>query len=117
MRSCDHFLRQADQWTLRRCSAIAIDTIACTFAEDLMPILLPVLQKCFSVVGDSDAEWHVRECGILALGSVGEGCGEYLMEHFSVIMPFLVSQLRDTRVGCDVSPLVLRGFASDRFRE
>lgn len=89
---------QAEQWTIRRCCAIDLDTIACAYGSDMLPVMLQTLQGLFSMGGDTDAAWNARECGILALGTIAEGCGEFVSEHFSVILPFLVSELRDSRV-------------------
>ncbi len=89
---------QVEQWTLRRCAAVCLDIMACTYADELLPTLLPALRTCFSTAGDSAAAWNARECGILALGSVAEGSGEGISEHFGVILPFLVSELKDPRV-------------------
>lgn len=96
---------QAEQWTLRRCCAIDLDVIACAFGEDMLPSLLPILKSCFQTAGDTDDAWHARECGILALGVIAEGAGEFMFEYFGMIAPFLVSELRDPRVHCSHRPV------------
>ena len=56
------------EWTLRKCSAAALDVMAVQFEADLLPILLPLLkQKLFS------DDWLQRESAILALGAIAEG--------------------------------------------
>jgi hypothetical protein len=72
--------------------------IACAFGEDMLPSLLPILKSCFETAGDTDDAWHARECGILALGVIAEGAGEFMFEYLGMIAPFLVSELRDPRV-------------------
>lgn len=83
---------------MRRCCAFALDVLAAKYGEDLLTTLLPTLQTCFSLGGDGEDAWMARECGILALGTVADGAGEYMLEHFSSIMPFLLAELADTRV-------------------
>jgi transportin-1 len=56
------------EWTLRKCSAATLDVLSVTFAEDLLPQLLPVIQQSLA-----SPSWEVREASILALGAIAEG--------------------------------------------
>ena len=55
-------------WTVRKCCAAAMDMMATTFKDDILPILLPHLQSKLE-----SNEWKEREAGILALGAIAEG--------------------------------------------
>jgi hypothetical protein len=99
------------------------------FAEDVVPSLIETLSACFrevqfvtmallssrlalndlvfvsyaSQVGDSEHAWQTRECGLLALGCVADGCGAFMVEHFDQLLPYLLSQVQDRRVReCDL---------------
>ena len=55
--------------------------------------LLPLLQtELFH------AEWKHRECGILALGAVAEGCMSGIEPHLPTLIPYLISTLKDPKV-------------------
>ena len=56
------------EWTLRKCSAATLDVLSVTFADDLLPMLLPVIQQSLG-----SPSWEIREAGILALGAIAEG--------------------------------------------
>lgn len=88
---------ETSTWTVRRCCAIDLDTISATFAEDMVPSLIETLSACFREVGDSDHAWQTRECGLLALGCVADGCGAFMVEHFGILLPYLLSQVQDRR--------------------
>ena len=49
-------------------------------------------------VGDTDEAWQTRECGVLALGCVSDGCGMFISEHFGQLLPYLIAQVKDRRV-------------------
>lgn len=80
------------EWNLRKCSAAALDVMAVTFADELLEILLPYLkERLFS------QDWLQRECGILALGAVAEGCIRGIQPHLSTLVPFLINSLKDPK--------------------
>ncbi|KAJ3014635.1 Transportin-1 [Thoreauomyces humboldtii] len=78
------------EWNLRKCSAAALDVLATVYENELLPHILPRLkeelfhQDCFH-----------RECGILALGAVAEGCLSGMMEHLPMLVPHLITCLKD----------------------
>ena len=79
------------EWTLRKCSAASLDTLASMFgAEDVLPPLLPALQECLS-----HTDPWVREAGVLALGAIADGCADDMGEHMGQLHPFLLNQLMD----------------------
>lgn len=56
------------EWTLRKCSAAALDVMAVNFEGDLLVTLLPHLREKMW-----DQDWQQREAGILVLGAIAEG--------------------------------------------
>lgn len=56
------------EWNLRKCAAAALDVMACTYAQDMMVVLLPYLKEKLM-----SEDWLDRESGILALGAIAEG--------------------------------------------
>lgn len=56
------------EWTVRKCCAAALDMMATTFEVEILPFILPYLQKELE-----SSDWKEREAGILALGAIAEG--------------------------------------------
>lgn len=82
-----------NEWNLRKCSAAALDVMATVFENDLLVHLLPKLKEELF-----HPDWTHRECGILALGAVAEGCLSGMMAHLPQLVPHLISCLRDPQV-------------------
>ncbi|GAC74411.1 nuclear transport receptor Karyopherin-beta2/Transportin [Moesziomyces antarcticus T-34] len=79
-------------WNLRKCSAAALDVMAVNFGDELLEILLPYLkERLFS------DDWLQRECGILALGAIAEGCIAGIQPHLPTLVPFLINSLKDSK--------------------
>lgn len=86
--------RDADgtEWNLRRGSAAALDSLSTLFADELLDALQPVLQDKLT-----DGEnWEQRECGVLALGAIAEGCYGGMSHHMRNIFPFLMRLASDS---------------------
>ncbi|KAI8909313.1 armadillo-type protein [Powellomyces hirtus] len=81
-----------NEWNLRKCSAAALDVFATVYENDLLPYLLPRLKEELF-----HQEWVHRECGILALGAIAEGCLPGMMPHLPQLVPHLISCLRDAQ--------------------
>ncbi|KAG0090363.1 hypothetical protein BGZ93_009348 [Podila epicladia] len=80
------------EWNLRKCSASALDVLSAVYGNSMLDILLPLLQtELFH------AEWKHRECGILALGAVAEGCMSGIEPHLPTLIPYLISTLKDPK--------------------
>ncbi|KAI7864176.1 armadillo-type protein [Spinellus fusiger] len=80
------------EWTLRKCSAAALDRLSTAYPEDLVKVLLPLVhQNLFST------DWKEREAGILALGAVAEGGMESIASHLPGLISFLLQSLNDTK--------------------
>lgn len=78
-----------NEWTLRKCSAASLDSLASMFGgEAILPPLLPILQQGFA----SNDQW-IQEATILALGAIAEGCTEEIEPHLHQLHPYLMSIL------------------------
>ncbi|CAN8066499.1 unnamed protein product [Agarophyton chilense] len=77
--------RDDSEWTLRKCSASAIDMFSQVFGDELLEHLLPKLDE--KVV--DDAHWEQRECGILALGAIAKGCYHGMLRGLPRVASFL----------------------------
>eukprot|EP01134_Creolimax_fragrantissima_P004304 CFRG4304T1 len=73
------------EWNLRKCSAAALDYLAVVFHDTLLPILLPLIEKELQ-----SENWVERECGILALGAISEGCMNGMLEYLPGLVVFLI---------------------------
>lgn len=95
---------EATDWTLRKCAASTLDTLANTYQNEILPTLLPALNVLLAARGDTPekdtSKWRLRESGILALGAVAEGCYHSIVPYLNVLVPYLL-QLTD-----DNKPLV-----------
>lgn len=99
------------EWNLRKCSASALDVLSAVYGNSMLDVLLPLLQtELFH------AEWKHRECGILALGAVAEGCMSGIEPHLPTLIPYLISTLKDPKVTQSTYELTL-GVASFYLRQ
>ncbi|KER25381.1 hypothetical protein T265_07181 [Opisthorchis viverrini] len=57
-------------WTLRKCSAAALDVLASVFQTEFLPILLPITKELLF-----SPQWDIKESGILVLGAIAEDFG------------------------------------------
>ncbi|KAI0225292.1 hypothetical protein L0F63_002794 [Massospora cicadina] len=78
------------KWNLRKCSAAALDQLSNIFGNDLLEVLFPLLNEKLQ-----HAEWTHRECGILALGAVAEGCFTGIRPHLPSLVDYLLQQFKD----------------------
>ncbi|RKO91793.1 armadillo-type protein [Blyttiomyces helicus] len=78
------------KWSLRKCSAAGLDVLATVYGDALLEYLLPLVN-----VELYHADWIHRECGILALGAVAEGCSTGMTHFLPQIVPHLIQTLRD----------------------
>ncbi|KAJ3298706.1 hypothetical protein HK104_010420 [Borealophlyctis nickersoniae] len=78
------------KWSLRKCSAAALDVIATMFGDELLIYLIPKLKEELF-----HAQWEHREAGILALGAVAEGCPTGMEPHLPQLVPHLLQTLND----------------------
>lgn len=79
-------------WTLRKCSAAALDVLANVFHTDFLPILLPITKELLF-----SPHWDVKESGILVIGAIAEGCMKGMIPYLPELCPFLIECLSDER--------------------
>jgi transportin-1 len=81
-----------NQYSLRRSAAAALDMLSIVFGGELLPHILPYLQN---QLNPQQQAWRHRECAILALGAIAEGCYEEMKPHLANLIPFLIPFLTD----------------------
>ena len=77
-------------WSLRKCSAAALDVFAVNYHAAVFNITLPYLKENLS-----HSLWPKREAAVLALGAIAEGCMDAVSPHLPELVPFLISLLTD----------------------
>ncbi|KAB5545624.1 armadillo-type protein [Coniochaeta sp. 2T2.1] len=82
-----------ERWTLRKCSAAALDVFARDFGDDVFTSILPYLQANLR-----HDEWPQREAAVLALGAVADGCMAVVIPHLPELIPYLITLLNDPEV-------------------
>jgi transportin-1 len=80
------------EWNVRKCSAAALDSLACVYRFEVLSVLLPRLQDRLL----NTERWEVRESGVLALGAVAVGCYEGIVPHMPKLFPYLLNSLGDS---------------------
>eukprot|EP00178_Gracilaria_changii_P024292 TRINITY_DN731_c0_g1_i1.p1 TRINITY_DN731_c0_g1~~TRINITY_DN731_c0_g1_i1.p1 ORF type:complete len:986 (+),score=105.43 TRINITY_DN731_c0_g1_i1:1603-4560(+) len=83
--------RDDSEWTLRKCSASAIDMFSHIFGDELLEYLLPRLE---GKVAD-ESHWEQRECGVLALGAIAQGCYRGMLPVLPRVASFLFGLTED----------------------
>ncbi|KAI1768689.1 armadillo-type protein [Hypoxylon sp. FL1150] len=79
-----------ERWTLRKCSAAALDVFARNFRGPVFECILPYLTKNLK-----HDDWPYREAAVLALGAVAEGCLDIVTPHLPELVPYLITLLND----------------------
>ncbi|KAI9155230.1 Importin subunit beta-2 [Paramyrothecium foliicola] len=79
-----------EKWTIRKCSAAALDVFARDFRGPVFAAILPYLSQNIK-----HEEWPHREAAVLALGAVAEGCMDVVIPHLKDLVPYLISLLED----------------------
>lgn len=80
----------SDEWTLRKCSAAALDIFANVHQSPVFEIILPYLKETLR-----HEQWPNREAAVLTLGAVADGCMEAVIKHLPELVPYLISLLAD----------------------
>ncbi|KAJ5088710.1 hypothetical protein N7456_012326 [Penicillium angulare] len=79
-----------DEWTLRKCSAAALDVFSNVYHDPIFEIILPYLKETLR-----HEQWPNREAAVLTLGAVADGCMNAVMPHLPELVPYLISLLND----------------------
>jgi HEAT repeat protein len=78
------------EWTLRKCSAAALDVFANVYHRRVFEIILPYLKDNLR-----HTQWANREAAVLALGAIADGCMDSVTPHLPELIPYLISLLAD----------------------
>ncbi|KAL3436559.1 armadillo-type protein [Aspergillus tetrazonus] len=81
-----------DEWTLRKCSAAALDVFSNVYHEPIFEIILPYLKETLR-----HEQWVQREAAVLTLGAVADGCMDAVTPHLPELIPYLISLLNDAQ--------------------
>ncbi|KAL3481960.1 armadillo-type protein [Aspergillus californicus] len=79
-----------DEWTLRKCSAAALDVFSNVYHQPIFEIILPYLKETLR-----HEQWVQREAAVLTLGAVADGCMSAVTPHLPELVPYLISLLND----------------------
>ncbi|OAQ93805.1 importin beta-2 subunit [Purpureocillium lilacinum] len=79
-----------ERWTVRKCSAAALDVFARDFRGAVFEAIFPYLSQNLK-----HSEWPQREAAVLALGAVAEGAMDVVTPHLPELIPYLISLLED----------------------
>jgi transportin-1 len=79
-----------ERWTIRKCSAAALDVFARDFKDPVFATILPYLTQNLT-----HPDWPYREAAVLALGAVAEGSISAVTPHLPTLVPYLLSLLQD----------------------
>lgn len=77
-------------WNIRKCTAAALDCLAHTYGDEILPFVFQELQKTLN-----HDDWVVKEAAILAIGAVAEGSSNGMTPHLPSLVPYLVNRLSD----------------------
>ncbi|KAM5356421.1 hypothetical protein ACJ41O_003067 [Fusarium nematophilum] len=80
-----------ERWTIRKCSAAALDVFARDFRNPVFEAIFPYLSQNLK-----HDDWPYREAAVLALGAVAEGCMDVVSPHLPELVPYLISLLEDS---------------------
>jgi transportin-1 len=79
-----------DEWTLRKCSAAALDIFSSVYHGPVFELILPYLKDTLR-----HEQWPNREAAVLTLGAVADGCMDAVTPHLPELIPYLISLLSD----------------------
>lgn len=77
-------------WTLRKCSAASLDSIALKFGDEILPLLIPLISEMLR-----NQDYLIKESAILALGAIAEGCMIGLKSELPDLVQFLICCMND----------------------
>lgn len=86
----DYLENPEEDWTVRKCSAAALDNFALHFHEPVFAAVLPYLKNNLQ-----HPTWTYRESAVLALGAIADGCMDNITPHLPDLVPYLITLLED----------------------
>ena len=78
-------------WTLRKCSAAGLDKLSTMFGNELLQHVFPLIQR-----KTCSPDWKHRECAILVLGAISDGCRSALQPMLAHVLEEILSRTTDT---------------------
>lgn len=91
----DDSMGMCASWNIRKCTAAALDCLAHSYADEILPYVFQELQNTLN-----HEDWVVKEAAVLAIGAVAEGSLTGMIPHLPTLVPYLVERL------CDKHPMV-----------
>ncbi|CDS37042.1 transportin 1 [Echinococcus multilocularis] len=79
-------------WTLRKCSAAALDVLANIFHSEILQYLLPTTKEYLL-----SQDWCYRESAILVLGAIAEGCMNDMVPYLPDLCTIFIKALADPK--------------------
>lgn len=78
-------------WNIRKCTAAALDCLAHSYSDEILPFVFQELQKTLN-----HNDWVVKEAAVLAIGAVAEGALSGMVPHLPSLVPYLVERMSDS---------------------
>ena len=75
--------------TLRKCCSRILDNISFIYPQETFNVIRPILEN--ELQSNEDL---IKERSILALGAVAQGCYQQVINHLSILIPFLLRELQ-----------------------
>lgn len=98
---CMHFIQSAtnkigtnDIFKMRHSHSMTFETLSTLYKSDFLSIVLPMIEKKLS----PNTDWSEKECAILAIGALAEGCNKEMREHIPKYFPILLDGLSSNNV-------------------
>lgn len=77
-------------WSIRKCTAAALDCLSHNYSDEILPFVFQELQKSLN-----HEDWVVKEAAVLAIGAVAEGSLNGMLPHLPSLLPYLIERMRD----------------------
>lgn len=84
--------KYVSNWTLRKCSAAALDVLANIYHSEILQYLLPTTKEFLH-----STDWCYRESAILVLGAIAEGCMNDMVPFLPELCTFFIEALSDQK--------------------
>ena len=75
--------------TLRKCCSRILDNISFIYPQETFNVIRPILENELQ-----SSEDLVKERSILAFGAIAQGCYQQVINHLSILIPFLLRELQ-----------------------
>ena len=79
------------EWSVRKCSAEALDALTVRFTDDVLNAVLPRVDEKLQ-----SERWEYRECAVLVLGVIANGSYKGVEPRLPQIFPYIMHLVTDT---------------------